>query len=116
MTSNKQYWIERAIARENEAYLRGIGLTGKMYQQYDQAARAIRQEVNDFYGRYAGKYGLTYEQAVKKLNRREFQEWQASLGAYLQRIAQEPDERIKAWLVAELDALSANSSISRLEA
>lgn len=113
---NKEYWIARAIQRENEAYLRGVGLTAKMFQEYDAAAKAIRKEIGDFYGKYAGKYGLTYEQAVRLLTRKEFQEWKATLAEYVARIAREPDPRVKALLTAQLDALSTNSRISRLEA
>ena len=110
------YWAARALQRENEAYLEGVRLTGVMFREYQAAARSIRQQINDFYSRYAGKHGLTYEQAVRLLSRSEFREWKASLGEYVARIAQEPDPKIKALLTAQLDALSANSSISRLEA
>lgn len=113
---NKEYWIARAIQRENEAHLRGVGLTAKMFQEYDAAAKAIRKEIGDFYGKYAGKYGLTYDQAVRLLTRKEFQEWKATLAEYVARIAREPDPRVKALLTAQLDALSTNSRISRLEA
>ena len=116
MATNKEYWIARALQRENEAYLRGVGLTAKMFQEYDAAAKAIRRQIKDFYSRYAGKHGLTYAQAVRLLTRNEFREWKASLADYIARIAQEPDARVKALLTAQLDALSTNSRISRLEA
>lgn len=116
MIRNKEYWIARALQRENEAYLRGVGLTAKMFQEYDRAAKAIRRDIGDFYSKYAGKYGLTYDQAVRLLTRKEFQEWKATLGEYIARIAAEPDPRVKALLTAQLDALSTNSRISRLEA
>lgn len=116
MTNNKAYWAIRAIQRENEAYLRGVGLTAKMFQEYDRAAKEIRRQIGDFYSKYAGKYGLTYEQAVRLLTRNEFREWKATLAEYIARIAQEPDQRVKALLTAQLDALSINSRISRLEA
>lgn len=116
MTRNKEYWIARALQRENEAHLRGANLTAKMFQEYDKAAKAIRREIGDFYAKYAGKYGLTYDQAVRLLTRKEFQEWKATLGEYVARIAQEQDPHVKAILTAQLDALSTNSRISRLEA
>lgn len=116
MRRNKEYWIARAMQRENEAYLRGAGLSAKMFHEYDLAAKAIRRQINDFYSRYAGKYGLTYDQAVRLLTRSEFQEWKATLAEYVARIAQAPDQRTKALLTAQLDALSINSRISRLEA
>ena len=113
---NKEYWAARALQRENEAYLRGAGLSAKMFQEYETAAKAIRREIDGFYSKYAGKYGLTYDQAARLLNRKEFQEWKASLDAYVAQIAQATDAHAKVLLTAQLDALSANSSISRLEA
>lgn len=114
--TNKEYWIKRALQREQEAYLKGAGLSAKMFQEYESAAKAIRREVEGFYSKYAGKYGLTYDQAVRLLNRKEFQEWKADLATYVDRIAAVQDPKVKRLLTAELDALSANSSISRLEA
>lgn len=116
MSRDKEYWIERALQRENEAHLRGARLTATMFKEYEAAAKAIRREIGDFYSRYAGKYGLTYDQAVRLLTRKEFREWKATLDEYVERIAHEPDQRIKAILTAQLDALSTNSRISRLEA
>lgn len=116
VTGNREYWAERALERENEAYLRGVDLTGKMFKEYDIAAKEIRLQINDFYAKYAGKYGLTYEQAVKLLTQAEYREWRADLAEYMARIAQEQDPHIKALLTAQLDALSTNSQLSRLEA
>ncbi len=116
MTGDRGYWVQRAIERENEAYLRGVDLTGKIFREYEIAAKEIRLQINDFYAKYAGKYGLTYEQAVRLLTKPEYREWKASLAEYMAKIAQEQDPRIKALLAAQLDALSTNSQLSRLEA
>ena len=116
MTHDREYWAARALQREQESYLHGANLTGKLFKEYEAAAKAIRRQIGDFYSRYAGKYGLTYDQAVRLLTRKEFQEWKATLGEYVTRIAQEADPRVKALLTAQLDALSTNSRISRLEA
>lgn len=114
--TNKEYWAERALTRENEAYLRGANLSGKMFREYETAAKAIRREIDSFYSKYAGKHGLSYDQAVRLLTRKEFQEWKATLGDYVATIEATTDPSVKALLTAQLDALSANSSISRLEA
>lgn len=116
MTNNKAYWTERALKRAEEAYLHDAALTAKLFQEYESAAKAIKREISAFYSKYAGKYGLTYDQAVRLLNRKEFQEWKASLAEYVDYIATIQDPKVKALLTAQLDALSANSSISRLEA
>lgn len=108
--------IERRECTKCRKQFHTIALTAKMFQEYDRAAKAIRRDIGDFYSKYAGKYGLTYDQAVRLLTRKEFQEWKATLGEYIARIAAEPDPRVKALLTAQLDALSTNSRISRLEA
>lgn len=114
--SSKQYWAERALKREQESYLRGARLTAKTFADYQRAARDIRRQINDFYIRYARENRLTYEEAVRIMSRKELQEWRAGLGAYVERINAQTDPILKAKLIAELDALSYNSRISRLQA
>lgn len=114
--NNRDYWAARALQREQEAYLRGEELTSKLFQEYQRAARGLRRAVNDFYARYATKHGLTYEQAVRLLTRKEMREWKADLGEYVAQINAATDPKVKAAMTAQLDALSANSRISRLEA
>ena len=116
MKHNEAYWPERALKRAEEAYLRNAGLTMKLFQEYEAAAKAIKREISCFYAKYANKYGLSYDQAIRLLGRKEFQEWKADLAAYVEKIASIQDPRTKAILTAQLDALSMNSSISRLEA
>jgi SPP1 gp7 family putative phage head morphogenesis protein len=114
--NNRDYWAARALQREQEAYLRGEELSAKLFQEYQRAARELRKAVNDFYARYATKHGLTYEQAVRLLTRKEMQEWRAALGEYVAQINATADPKVRAAMIAQLDALSANSRISRLEA
>lgn len=114
--TNREYWVKRALLRENESYLKGAALSAKIFKEYEAAAKEIRGKIDIFYSKYSRKYGLTYEQAVRLLNKHEMQEWKANLGEYVKRIAEIKDPRIKALLTSELDALSVNSSITRLEA
>lgn len=96
--------------------MKGSELSAKLFSEYERAARTLRRDINDFYGRYATRHGLTYDQAVRTLTRREAQEWRATLGEYVDRINAATDPKVKAAMVAQLDALSANSQISRMEA
>ena len=48
-TNNRDYWAERALTRENEAYLRGANLSGKMFREYEAAAKSIRRQIDSFY-------------------------------------------------------------------
>ena len=101
-TNNRDYWAERALTRENEAYLRGANLSGKMFREYEAAAKSIRRQIDSFYSKYAGKYGLTYDQAVRLLSRKEFQEWKATLGDYVATIEATTDPSVKAVLKNDL--------------
>lgn len=116
MNRDREYWAKRARKRENESYQRGSRLTARLFEEYQKAAKAIRMQVNDFYTKYATKYDLTYEETIRKLNKSEYQEWKQTLAEYVDKIAQESDPHIKAQLTAQLDALSYNSQITRLEA
>lgn len=116
MKSKQVYWAERALAREKESFGRGVEIVKRLLVEYQAAAKSIQEKIAAFYVRYAEKYGLTYDQAVKRLGHSEFKEWKATLGEYVNRIAQETDPRIKKLLTAHLDGLSYNSRISRLEA
>lgn len=114
--NRKAYWAARAVQREQEDYLKGSELSAKLFSQYERAAVALRKDMNDFYGKYATRHGLTYDQAVRTLTRQEAMEWKASLREYVEQIGAATDPKVKAAMVAQLDALSANSQISRLEA
>lgn len=113
---SKEYWAARAVQREQEAYLRGSELSAKLFEEYRRAAAELRRSISDFYGKYATKHGLTYDQAVRFLGKKEMREWLADLGAYVGQINAAVDPKLKATMTAQLDALSANSQISRLEA
>ena len=116
MTPNKEYWMGRALTREQEAYLRGTLLNKRMFNEYQKAADKLKKSIQSFYGKYATKHGLTYEEAVRKLTAQEAREWKATLREYVADISAAADPKVKADLIAQLDALSANSQISRLEA
>lgn len=113
---SKEYWENRAMKREAETFAEGAKLSAWLFKEYQRAARDIRKQVNDFYARYARENKLSYDEAVRILNKAERQEWKASLGRWVKWINEEQDEAVKAILKAQLDALSYNSQITRLEA
>lgn len=41
MIPNKEYWMGRALTREQEAYLRGTLLNKRMFNEYQKAADMI---------------------------------------------------------------------------
>lgn len=111
---NKTYWQKRALQREQEATERGLALIEEMFRQYNRAAKELRKTVDSFILRYGQKHGMTYNEAAQVLNRKEMQEWKKTLQEYLAEINAQTDNVTKKRMRAHLDALSANSSITRL--
>ena len=116
MEQSTSYWAKRALQREAESYLRGAGLSLKLFTEYQAAAATIRKDIEVFFSRYADDNGMSYDHAMRALNRREMQQWRGTLGQYMDRIDAETDPDMKARLQAELDALAYNSRITRLMA
>lgn len=115
MTSH-DYWLKRARLREAQSYRSGWQLTADLYSAYETALKDIKRDISEFYVRYAKKYGLAYEDAAKALNRREMQEWKKTLDEYLQQIETVSDPEVQRLLKMQLDALSYNARITRLDA
>lgn len=111
-----EYWVKRAAQREAEAFARGAALTERIATEYQKAARSIRRQITDLYTRYGDKHGLSYGDAAQRLNRREFREWQGTLGDYMETIRDVSDPVVRQQLTAQLDALSTNSRVTRLQA
>ena len=113
---SRDYWVKRARLREEQSTRAGWQLTADMYQAYETALKEIKRDISEFYVKYAKKYGLTYEEAAKVLNRKEMQEWKKTLEEYQQQIDAVSDPEAKRFLQMQLDALSYNSRITRLDA
>lgn len=111
---SKAYWVKRAEALENRANAKGEALAKKLKRDYERAAKEIRSKIDAFYGRYATEQGLSYADAVKRLNSKEAREWKKTLGEYVDEINAMPKGKSKDKLVAELDARSYASQQDRL--
>ncbi len=110
------YWINRALKREKEAYLSGQELNKKLLELYENASNDIRKQINDFYNRYATENNLTFDEATKIINKKEFKEWKKSLDEYVKEYETEADPQRAAELKARVDARAYQSRITRLEA
>lgn len=111
-----EYWQKRALKREKEAYLKGQELNKKLLELYESASDNIRKQINDFYHRYASENGLTYNEALKEINKSEYKEWQKSLEEYVREYETETDPVRAAEIKAQVDARAYRSRITRLEA
>lgn len=114
MADSKEYWAERAKKLEKRAYEKGEELNKKLLREYRKASQEITQKLEAFYGRYAAEQGISYAEAVKKLDSREARKWKKTLGQYVEEINALPDGPEKDKLIAELDARSYASQQDRL--
>ena len=48
MTPNKEYWMGRALTREQEAYLCGTLLNKRMFNEYQKAADKLKSLYSPF--------------------------------------------------------------------
>ncbi len=114
--ASNNYWINRALKREKEAHLTGNELNKKLFEFYENASNDIRKQINDFYHRYASENGLTFDEAMRELNKSEYKEWKKSLEEYVREYETEADPKRAAELKAVVDARAYQSRITRLEA
>ena len=116
MLKRGEYWKNRSLKLEQRAYDKGEALLKRLKREYNRAAKELRVKIDAFYGRYASENGLSYADAVKKLNSREVREWKKALAEYVEEIKATVDEKLRAKLIAELDARSYASQQDRLSA
>ena len=116
MTQSNAYWKRRAARNEARSGERSLSLIAELLRQYELAKVKLRREVNDFYARYADEDGISYADAVKRLNNAELTEWRYELGKYVEDINAETDPEVKRRLISELNARSYGSRITRLTA
>lgn len=114
MTQSNAYWKRRAARNEARSGERSLSLIAELLRQYELAKVKLRREVNDFYARYADEDGISYADAVKRLNNAELTEWRYELGKYVEDINAETDSEVKRRLISELNARSYGSRITRL--
>ena len=113
---SREYWINRSLRNEERSNYEAVDILQRAKKHYEKAAKAIDDQIAAFYGRYASEQGLSYAEAVKKLNSKEARQWRKSLEAYVDEINSLPDGDMKDRLKAELDARAYASRITRLDA
>lgn len=109
--SSEEYFAKR------EAYKLKKGLKDlkkvekELVKAYKKAMDDIGKEISNFFYKYAKDNNLSYKDAQKLLNSKEFKEFKYDLKTYIKLIEENADEE----LLLELNTLSMKSRISRLE-
>lgn len=111
--SNRRYWEQRALSRERQAMASAEEFITLLESFYRDAQEAIAKNIENFYIRYMGKYGVSYAEAVKRLTPSERATWLLEIKRRLDEIERGIDV---AENYAALDAGSYGARITRLQA
>ena len=109
--SSEEYFAKR------EAYKLKKGLKDlkkvekELVKEYKKAMDNIGKEISNFFYKYAKDNNLSYKDAQKFLNSKEYKEFKYDLKTYIKLIEETGNEE----LLLELNTLAMKSRISRLE-
>ncbi|MGI6151799.1 MAG: minor capsid protein [Christensenellales bacterium] len=106
-----EYWKKRAISVMEAGMASADKVLLELEKAYTRAEKQVLGQIESLYARYAGKYGLTYDQAVKSIADSEYRQWRMTVEDYVGRILATGDEE----LLREFDTLSTRSRVARLE-
>lgn len=113
---NETYWIDRAKQDKKELYKSVDELDAFVSLTYLEVLDSIEKEIAYFYAKYAKENGMTLSDAYKVLNKKEMQVFKKDIKWYLSEI-EKLGETVEAEdLLKELNALSINQRITRLQA
>lgn len=108
------YWEKRAEYRTHMAHKNSDQILQEILAAYDKSIRDINEDIDRIFNRYAGKHGLSAEEAKKFLNETiDSQEEYLALKSKLSKIK---DKTVKKRLKAKLESEAYKSRITRLEA
>lgn len=113
---NMEYWKKRNEFNLLEQEKSTQQMTIELKQLYDNMLKDIDKEIFSFYGKYAGKQGLTLEQVQIKLNPKELKTAKEDINKYYNEVDKYvKDGKLPVKYQNHLKQLSAMAYMSRLE-
>lgn len=109
--SNEEYWTKREAYKLKKGLKDLKKIEKDLVKEYKKAMDNIGKEISNLFYKYADDNNLSYKDAQKLLNGKEFKEFKHDLKTYMKLIEETGDEE----LLLELNTLSMKSRISRLE-
>lgn len=109
--SSEEYWTKRELQKLKKGLKDIKKIEKELVNSYKKAMQEISKEISYFFEKYAIDNNLSYKEASKYLNGKEFKEFKHDLKTYLKLIQENADEE----LLLELNTLSIKNRISRLE-
>lgn len=109
--SNTEYWQKREAYKLKKGLKDLKKIEKELVKAYKKAMNDIGKEISNFFYKYAKDNNLSYKDAQKLLNGKEFKEFKHDLKTYMKLIEDYADEE----LLLELNTLSMKSRITRQE-
>ena len=109
--SNEEYWTKREAYKLKKGLKDLKKIEKELVKAYKEAMDNISKEISNLFYKYADDNNLSYKDAQKLLNGKEYKEFKHDLKTYMKLIEETGDEE----LLLELNTLAMKSRISRLE-
>ena len=109
--SNEEYWAKREAYKLKKGLKDLKKIEKELVDEYKKAMNEIGKEISNLFYKYAKDNNLSFSDAKKYLNSKEFKEFKRDLKSYMKLIEETGDEE----LLLELNTLAMKSRISRLE-
>ena len=109
--TSKEYWEKREAYKLKKGLKDLKKIEKELIKEYKKAMDEIGKEISNLFYKYANDNNLSFSDAKKYLNSREFREFKRDLKSYIKLIEETGDEE----LLLELNTLAMKSRISRLE-
>src|SRR5690625_3768165 len=81
--NSRKYWRDRELKHIKQQKKLDERLAKRIRRKYREAQREIEKEINDFYGRYASKEGITVVDARKKVAKIDIEEYKRKAKKYV---------------------------------
>ena len=109
--SSKEYWEKREAYKLKQGLKDINKIEKELVDAYKEAMTNISKEISYLFDKYSKDNNLTYKEANRLLNSKEYREFKHDLKTYMKLIEQSGDEQ----LLLELNTLAMKSRITRLE-
>lgn len=111
-----EYWLERTLRQSEIADLEERKAIRKIQRMEAKCFKDIEKEIMILFQRYAEQQNLSIEEAQMYLTSREYIDFRADVGTYIEAINNEDlDEVVREQLKMEYNTLAMKTRISRLE-
>ena len=108
---SKEYWEKREAYKLKKGLKDINKIEKELAKVYKEAMNEMVKEINNLFYKYATDNNLSYKEANKLLNSKEYKEFKHDLKTYMKLIAKTDNEE----LLLELNTLAMKSRITRLE-